>query len=429
MRNIITVENISKRYQIGTSHQSTGQSLREALNEFIKRPINRLRNNGYEADNEIWALKDINFAVEQGETIGIIGSNGAGKSTLLKVLSRITEPTTGRIELFGRVGSLLEVGTGFHPELTGRENIFLNGAVMGMKRSEITQKFDEIVAFSEIERFIDTPVKRYSSGMYMRLAFAVAAHLSPEVLIVDEVLAVGDASFQKKCLGKMGDVANEGRTVLFVSHNMAAIQVLCKRVVWLQQGKIAGEGETETVVKNYLGEGAVAAPERVWDDAAVISGNDRVRLRRACVRPVNGSANDNITIRTAFTFEFEYWNFEPDVHLSLSLHLYNDRGVMVFASVPVREPTWHGKAFPAGLFRSVCQVPGDLLNDGLHRALLLIVKNESEVLLRMEDALIFEVFDSVERRGNWHGKWPGTVRPDLDWTTEYLDGDLQKGPR
>jgi lipopolysaccharide transport system ATP-binding protein len=257
MPKIITVENISKLYHIG-AHEHQGGSLRESLTAALRHPLSLVRRNGNTRGEELWALKDVSFDVEQGEIIGIIGRNGAGKSTLLKILSRITKPTTGRIEIDGRVGSLLEVGTGFHPELTGRDNIFLNGAMLGMGRHEIGRKFDEIVAFSEIERFIDTPVKRYSSGMYTRLAFAIAAHLEPEILIVDEVLAVGDLAFQKKCLGKMGGAAKEGRTVLFVSHAMEAVRKLCGRGILLDGGEIVAQGRIEDVIAKYVEDGAGA---------------------------------------------------------------------------------------------------------------------------------------------------------------------------
>src|SRR5258707_7032371 len=251
MKPIIKVEGLSKQYRIGVRQESFA-TLRDAIAGAVRAPLNRLRRNGHSANNTDWALKDVGFEVAPGEALGIIGRNGAGKSTLLKILSRITDPTTGQVELYGRVGSLLEVGTGFHPELTGRENVYLNGAIMGMRREETSQKFDEIVAFSEIERFSGTPVKPYSTERYTRLAFAVAAHLNPEILIVDEVLAVGDASFQKKCLGKMGDVTKEGRTVLFVSHSMTAIQTLCNRTIWLDGGMIVDQGPTLEVVSNYL---------------------------------------------------------------------------------------------------------------------------------------------------------------------------------
>ncbi len=258
MRPIIKVQDISKQFRLGTS-QASYLTLREALTGAVRAPLDRLRRHRQSTEDTFWALKSISFDVEQGEIVGIIGRNGAGKSTLLKILSRITEPTTGRVDLYGRVGSLLEVGTGFHPELSGRENIYLNGAILGMSHSEIERQFDEIVAFAEVERFLDTPVKRYSSGMYLRLAFAVAAHLNPEILIVDEVLAVGDAQFQKKCLGKISEVSRQGRTVLFVSHNMDAVRKLCNRAILLERGKIDMKGDTEVVLKKYLETGVKAA--------------------------------------------------------------------------------------------------------------------------------------------------------------------------
>lgn len=247
---IISVENLSKQYRIGT--RLPYKTLRETIMSAITAPVELFRRNGKNEDNTIWALKDVSFEVQEGEVLGIIGRNGAGKTTLLKILSRVTEPTEGAVKLRGRVASLLEVGTGFHPELTGRENIFLNGSILGMSRQEIKSKFDEIVAFAEIEKFLDTPVKRYSSGMYVRLAFAVAAHLEPEILIVDEVLAVGDAQFQKKCLGKMGEVAKGGRTVLLVSHNMSAISGLCENAIWLDNGRLAKKGPADEIIRNYI---------------------------------------------------------------------------------------------------------------------------------------------------------------------------------
>ena len=421
MKPIIKVEHISKQYQLGLRQQPY-QTLREALAGAWRAPLKRLRRDRGGSET-LWALEDVSFEVFPGEIIGIIGRNGAGKSTLLKILSRITEPTMGRAELYGRVGSLLEVGTGFHSELTGRENIFLNGAVLGMRRTEIAQKFDEIVAFAEVERFLDTPVKHYSSGMYMRLAFAVAAHLEPEVLVVDEVLAVGDAEFQAKCLGKMGAVAHQGRTVLFVSHNMAAVQSLCKSVIYLHDGKIVDKGSQERVVKNYLGQ-VSASTETTWSSMASAPGNDRVRIHRVAARPVEGSASDAITIETPIVLEFEYWNLAPNTRLNLSLHLYNERGIRVFNTFPVREPVWHGREFPVGLYRSSCYIPGNLLNDGMHRVQLMIVKDQGIVLFVLDDALVFNVFDAVERRGDWHGKWEGAIRPDLEWKTEYLSESL-----
>ncbi len=286
---VIRVENLGKLYRIGSPRRRQ-DTLRDSIADFLRSPLRYLRSVGPPGakaqPDQIWALKDVCFEVKRGEVVGIIGRNGAGKTTLLKILSRITEPTEGYAEIRGRVGSLLEVGTGFHPELTGRENIYLNGAIIGMKKAEIDRKFDEIVAFAEIEKFLDTPVKRYSSGMYVRLAFAVAAHLEPEILLVDEVLAVGDAAFQKKCLGKMGDVAKEGRTVLFVSHNMAAVQNLCRRSLLLNDGQVVLDGSTDRVVMKYLSwiQSRTSAPLSNRKDR---EGNGALRFKRIYARICN----------------------------------------------------------------------------------------------------------------------------------------------
>jgi lipopolysaccharide transport system ATP-binding protein len=305
MKPIIRVENLSKQYKLGADRKPYS-TLRESLVESVKKPLNAFKRNAGNADaNSFWALQDINFEVMPGEVVGIIGRNGAGKSTLLKILSRITEPTKGKIELYGRVGSLLEVGTGFHPELTGRENIFLNGAILGMRREEITKKFDEIVSFAEIEKFLDTPVKHYSSGMYTRLAFAVAANLEPEVLIVDEVLAVGDAEFQKKCLGKMKSVSDkEGRTVLFVSHNMAAVQTLCQKAISLHQGQIRQYGKTTKVVNDYLSTARKNQFSREWNDMQEAPGNDLVKIKSIKLVPHFLENSDLIDVRTPIDIIF-----------------------------------------------------------------------------------------------------------------------------
>jgi lipopolysaccharide transport system ATP-binding protein len=305
----ISVENLSKSYTISHEHRgrSRYKTLREDLAEMPKRFWSRLGRNGQSSSETFWALKDISFEIKQGEVVGIIGRNGAGKSTLLKILSRITEPTSGQAKIYGRVGSLLEVGTGFHPELTGRENIFLNGAILGMSRAEIRARFDEIVAFAEIEKFLDTPVKRYSSGMYVRLAFAVAAHLEPEILVIDEVLAVGDAVFQKKCLGKMGEVALSGRTVLFVSHNMQAIQRLCQRAVLLSHGGIAYQGETKEAVTLYLSKelpGAVNVTS--LKERRDRSGNGEIRLTSFKIENSAGQTLESVQSGEDVVFVFGY---------------------------------------------------------------------------------------------------------------------------
>jgi lipopolysaccharide transport system ATP-binding protein len=420
----IRVENVSKRYRIGL--RNTHRTLRESLTEAAKQPLQSVktllgRDNGREAQNIFWALKDVSFEVKQGEVLGIIGRNGAGKSTLLKILSRVTEPTDGRVEGYGRVGSLLEVGTGFHPELTGRENIYLNGAILGMTRAEINRKFDEIVAFSEIEQFLDTPVKRYSSGLYVRLAFAVAAHLEPEILIIDEVLAVGDAGFQKKCLGKMDHVARTGRTVLFVSHNMTAVQSLCNRAIQLNRGHVVSEGSPAEVTSEYLRSSAAFTAERYWPDRSSAPGNDLIRLHRASVRPIDGRLPNSISVRTPFVLEFEYWNLQRDSDLYLSVELYQEQGLLVFSSGRVTGPTWPRGRVPVGLFRDVCYIPADLLNDGMHRVDLTISREEKSIY-HCEDVLSFEIGDSVEMRGSWYGKWPGVIRPLLEWRSELIEG-------
>ena len=422
----ISVENLGKRYRIGQAAKRP-ENFREAVRSFVGSPFHYLysRLREPEPDELIWALKDVSFEVKHGEVLGIIGRNGAGKSTLLKILSRITEPTTGMAKVYGRVGSLLEVGTGFHPELTGRENIYLNGAILGMRRVEINRAFDEIVGFSGVEKFLDTPVKRYSSGMYVRLAFAVAAHLQPETLIVDEVLAVGDAEFQKKCLGKMKDVAKEGRTVLFVSHNMIAIQNLCHEVVWLQDGKMRQKGSVNEVVLRYLEASTSVLNQQIWNNMERAPGNEQVRLRRVCIRAEDSSASDPITIQTPCVVDVEYWLVSPDLYINVTLFFYNEQGVMAFATASLTDVVWKNRPFPTGCFQSRCFIPGNLLNSGFYRIDVLIVKDKSVVIYRHVHALSFEVLDSVEMRegGVWYGKWPGVVRPLLKWSTERLTSD------
>jgi lipopolysaccharide transport system ATP-binding protein len=319
---------------------------------------------------------------------------------------------------------LLEVGTGFHPDLTGRENVFLNGAILGMRGGEIARKFDEIVAFAEVERFVDTPVKRYSSGMYLRLAFAVAAHLEPEVLLVDEVLAVGDAAFQRKCLGKMSGVAASGRTVVFVSHNLVAVQRLCRRALWLRDGRVVDDGEAGQVVARYLQTVSSSLGSREWHDFASAPGSDKVRLRRAAVHPTKGGRDevpDEINTRTPFEIEFEYWNLVAGAVVELSIHLYNAEDVCVLNAVPVFETAWRGRAHPIGLFRDVCYVPGDLLNDGSYRVELFVVHDDATIVHHEHEILTFEVRDTVGMRGAYHGRWQGVVRPLFQWRTELLD--------
>ena len=420
MKPIVRVESLSKQYVLG-SRESAYATLRESVVEAVTTPFQRLRGqNGGRNRETIWALRDLNFEVAPGEALGVIGRNGAGKSTLLKILSRITQPTTGRAELFGRVASLLEVGTGFHPELTGRENIYLNGAVLGMKRVELDRKFDQIVEFSELEKFLDTPVKRYSSGMYMRLAFAVASHLEPEILVVDEVLAVGDAQFQKRCLGKMSNVASEGRTVLFVSHNMNAVQSLCKRAIWLDQGKVVKEGPATSVVNDYLVSGNARQLEEVWDDIATAPGNDIVRLHRVRVRPENEFSGEALTVKTPFVIEIEYWNLVPETHLHIALHLYTQQDIIAFTTGNGAQVVGHHAYTAAGLFRSTCYVPDELLNIGRHRFVVLLVQDRERVIYQHQSAVLFEILDPDAAEGGVYGREPGVVQPVLKWTTEQI---------
>jgi len=408
MTTVIHAEGLGKRYRRGVRVDA---GLRHVLEKFARSPWRALRGAKPEM---FWALKDVSLEVREGEVLGLIGRNGAGKTTLLKILSRITRPTEGRAEIRGRVRSLLEVGTGFHPELTGRENAFLSGAILGMSKAEITRKFDEIVAFAEIEKFIDTPVKHYSSGMYMRLAFSVAAHLEPEILLVDEVLAVGDASFQRKCLGKMGDVSRQGRTIVFVSHNMIALRKLCTQAVWLDGGEVVERGEAGGVIDHYLQKNTGMNLEAVWDERSA-PGDERVRLRSVRVIPETDSG-EPITVHTPLQIEFTYWNYVPDTTLNVSMFLTTLEEVCAFVSVSDFAPR------PAGLVRHTVEIPGDLLNADSYYVNLWIVKDASTGILFRENAAAFEVVEG-EVVGHWYGKIIGAVRPKLKWKSEAITCD------
>ena len=338
--------------------------------------------------------------------LGIIGRNGAGKSTLLKILSRITEPTTGRIEIDGRVASLLEVGTGFHPELTGRENIYLNGAILGMTKAEIRRKFDEIVDFSGVEQFLDTPVKRYSSGMYVRLAFAVAAHLEPEILIVDEVLAVGDMEFQKKCLGKMKAVsANEGRTVLFVSHNLGVIANLCSQVILLRKGMMAGQGAPAGIISEYIGAGDARTGEATWPDNRSAT-NDRVAIRAARVTS-NGQISTDVAIDRPVMLEIEFEVFQPTGNLTSSIHLFDKQGTWVLCSGVKSEK------FEPGRYVHRYHIPPNFLNDGRYYFNIMLVRNATIMEQYIPEAIAFFVHETGVGREEYGGVISGCIRPHL----------------
>jgi lipopolysaccharide transport system ATP-binding protein len=423
----IAAEHISKEYHIGAL-QLKSLTLRDTLTDAFRAPLRRagrlLRGHAAAAadlDVAIWALRDVSFQIRPGEAVGIIGRNGAGKSTLLKVLSRITEPSGGYVDLNGRVGSLLEVGTGFHEELTGRENIYLNGAILGMKRAEIARKFDEIVAFSEVEKFIDTPVKHYSSGMYLRLAFAVAAHLEPEILIVDEVLAVGDARFQKKCLNKMQDVGQTGRTVLFVSHNMAAITRLCERAIMLDEGRVVADGPTHEVVADYLNAGLGTSAAREWPDPATAPGGEVARLRGVAVRAQTGKIIDTVDIRRPVAVEMQFEVLKPGYVLLPHFHFHNEADEHVFVAVD-QDPDWRRRPRPKGCYTSTAWIPGNLLSEGTLYVEAALATLDPNIQQFGEDAVAFHVVDSLDgdsARGDWAGRLPGAVRPLLKWETQF----------
>jgi lipopolysaccharide transport system ATP-binding protein len=421
---VIRVEKIGKQYRIGSnpdglplqSNARAYRTLRDDISAFFSR--DRTASSGiFPKKKTIWALRDISFEVQRGQVLGIIGRNGAGKSTLLKILSRVTEPTEGYAEIHGRVGALLEVGTGFHPELTGRENIYLNGAILGMKRREIDQKFDAIVAFSEVEQFIDTPVKRFSSGMYLRLAFSVAAHLEPDILVVDEVLAVGDAEFQRKCIGKMSDVAEAGRTVLFVSHNMSAILRLTEECLVINHGKVELRAPTAQAVDYYMASGFSNAGERIWSGSEELQDTVPFYPLALRVRDGKGRVVDVVRSTEPVWIEFEYLLEKDLTGLRVGLYLLTLRGEYVFTSFDTDDPKRYDlyAVRKAGRYTSRCLIPPDFLNEGRY----VISVNASAFQVKRyfhdEHALAF----SVDGAGAPGKQWPeprlGPVRPALSW--------------
>jgi lipopolysaccharide transport system ATP-binding protein len=416
----VKIENVSKRYRIGGMHPGY-MTFREMLGDVIAAPLRSLR--GGQNHQTLWALRDVNLQIQSGELVGIIGHNGAGKSTLLKILSRITRPTKGRVEIFGRVGSLLEVGTGFHPDLTGRENVYLSGAILGMRRAEIARKFDEIVAFSELEKFIETQVKFYSSGMYVRLAFSVAAHLEPEILIMDEVLAVGDAAFQQKCLDKMHAIRQQGRTIFFVSHNMPAITRLCKRVVLLEAGRVVADGEPHTVVNRYLSASWKTGALREWNQETDTAGDAVVRLRRVRVCDEQGAATAVVDIRRQFRIEITYDVLDAGHTLLPVVELYNEEGTEVFTTHDTGEE-WRRRERPAGRYTSAVKIPGNLLAEGSLLAHVSVMSHFPATILHVREtsAVAFQVVDTNEgdtARGDYVGPLPGVVRPLLEWENRF----------
>ena len=433
----IKVEKISKHYRIGMK-EKMHDSFSGVLFDLLMRPVKNYRKYrslyrfddiGPAKDNDnndtvdiIWALRDVSFEVKKGEVIGIIGRNGAGKSTLLKILSKITHPSTGRAEIYGRVSSLLEVGTGFHPELTGRENVYLNGTILGMRKKEVDSKFDEIVNFSGVEKFIDTPVKRYSSGMKVRLAFSVAAHMAPEILIIDEVLAVGDADFQRKCLNKMEDVGHQGRTVLFVSHNIPAVSRLCGRTILLHSGRIKMDGPTHNVVSSYLTEGTNTMAMREWPDLKTAPGGEVARLRAVRVCKEDGQITETIDIREPVRVEMEYEVLQSGHVLLPHLLFFNENGLCVFGTLE-SNPVWSERPRPAGIYSGSVQIPGNFFADGMmYVNAVVCTMNPYSPQFWERSVVAFQIVDSFDgdsARGFYTGTFGGVVRPLFQWNTKF----------
>lgn len=417
---ILKAENISKQYRLGQVGTGTlshdlnrwWHAVRGKENPYLK--IGDTNDRSTKGTSEyVWALQDINFEVERGEVLGIIGKNGAGKSTLLKILSKVTAPTTGSIKSKGRIASLLEVGTGFHGEMTGRENIFLNGAILGMTKKEIASKLDEIIEFSGCERYIDTPVKRYSSGMTVRLAFAVAAFLEPEILVIDEVLAVGDAEFQKKAIGKMQDISKgEGRTVLFVSHNMAAVETLCTRVISMQNGSICGDGNPTKVISEYLQSSSFSEREISFDSIHDAEGNENIRILYAAVENASASnKKDVIDVTSDIDFRMKIVNQTNQERISIGYDLRTIKGDIVFGS---------GGKFDCNIGKIIeisCRIPASFLNDDVYQIHVYFHTDAMSILYSDEELLTFEIKD-IKRESGYLGKINGVVRPLLDWTID-----------
>ncbi len=440
----ISVENLSKVYRLGVEKESE-DNLSTAIASFFRNPLANYRRyrslydfsdvdlksgeNGSDAsarDDILWALRDVSFEVPKGQILGIVGHNGAGKSTLLKILSRITAPTSGSARIQGRVGSLLEVGTGFHQELTGRENVYLNGTILGLRKRDVDKIFDEIVDFAGVEKFLDTPVKRYSSGMKVRLGFAVAAHLDPEVLIVDEVLAVGDADFKRKCLGKMEEIGESGRTILFVSHNMPQVTRLCSRVLMMENGQVIKDGGPHEVVEAYLSSGKKRVARQDWPDLDSAPGGEIARLRSISVRNGSGDVSESFDIREPITLRIEFDCLKAGHELLPGFSVCNEEMQILFSSIDI-EPKWAGTEREPGRYVAEIEIPGNFLAEGTMLVNTAVRQWQPAQTLEyfVPEAIAFQVIDSFEgdsARGQYPGDLAGVVRPKLEWRTERTGG-------
>ncbi|HEY2975474.1 MAG TPA: ABC transporter ATP-binding protein [Pyrinomonadaceae bacterium] len=434
----IKIEGLGKRYKIGTLKRH--DTLRDQLAYLVGKRFSRNGNGNHalsrglpasqampdSASDTLWALKDVSFEVKRGEVVGLIGRNGAGKSTLLKILSRITDPTEGYADISGRIGSLLEVGTGFHPELTGRENIYLNGSILGMKRAEITSRFDEIVAFAEVEKFIDTPVKHYSSGMYVRLAFAVAAHMETEILLVDEVLAVGDAAFQKKCLGKMGEVARDGRTVLFVSHDMPSVGSLCSRVIVFEAGRPVMLPNANAAISYYLSMNSAERTSATWD-VEHAPGDETMRITRVEVSGLDTAQTESLWLAKPIRLAMDFTILKAGMRINPVFAVKNSLGVLVFSTANYEESSWGTRHYERGHFRTVCEIPAHILNEGKYVVDATLVQETRFVRVHIDNAVGFTVVDEGTTRGDYLGEWRGLVRPRCEWhTVQANEGEMPR---
>ena len=414
----IKVENLCKKYYIGQTFQQT--SLRDTIIQKFRSLIGKKNNKT--KHSSLYALNDVSFSLQQGDLLGVIGKNGSGKSTLLKILSRITQPTSGKVTIKGRVASLLEVGTGFHHELTGRENIFLNGVILGMSHNEIKKRFDEIVAFSGVEQFIDTPVKRYSSGMLLRLAFSVAAHIEPEILIVDEVLAVGDFEFQKKCFAVMNKLGSSGKTIIFVSHNIGSIRKFCSKALLLSQGKLIAEGLVNDVVNTYLIDGKTHRCTIEWNKNKNLQ-NNIITMKSIKAFNSQGKKSDFFNIHENVFVEVEYEIKKPGSKLAISLSFYDAQGTLLFVTMDSSNTAWQEKQREKGWYKSICTVPKDFLNNGEITVSFSIIEEGIKTIIRAENVISFSITDDMVgsgARGNFTHVWPRTaIRPTLKWEIDY----------